>query len=195
MGGMSKQRRPQPSVKRTVLIIECRDQIGDPGSEGRFIKHMLDLMGVANELKLAPSKKDFLHLLSSLGENIKVVHIATHGRTAKTPKGKQEKFTGFWTPDELDVTMKELDKAEIDLSGKIVVSTACLSGQKPIGKAFKKATGCKHYIAPTKGPKFHNAALMCHIFYHKLFVLKRSPTKAFSEYQNGYKNPHEFSFL
>lgn len=47
-------------MKCSVPIIECRDKIEDPGSEGRFIKLMLDLMDVANDLQPARSKVRFL---------------------------------------------------------------------------------------------------------------------------------------
>ena len=181
-------------MKPSVLIIECLDKVDDPGSEGRFIKHMLDLMGIPNDFEPARSKARFLELLSLLDENIEVVHIATHGIT-KTRDGGPDKFMGFWTPDEQEVTIQEIAAAGIDLSGKVVISTACLSGQKVPRKEFKSATGCKHYIAPIRGPKFYNAALMCHIFYHKHFVLNRSVRRAFLEYKNRYKNPHEFCFL
>lgn len=182
-------------MKPSVLIIECRDKVEDPGSEGRFIKHMLDLMGVTNDLQPARSKARFLELLSSSTTDMEVVHIATHGRIKDTRKGKPDKFMGFWTPDEEDVTVEEIAAAGIDLSGKIVISTACLSGQRGPREAFKSATGCKHYIAPIRGPDFYNAALMCHIFYHKRFVLNRSVKRAFSEYRDRYKNPHKFCFL
>ena len=182
-------------MKTSVLIIECRDKAEDPGSEGWFIKHMLDLMDVANEIQPARSKARFLELLSSPAADSEVVHIATHGRIKVTPKGKPDKFMGFWTPDEQNVTVEEIAAAGIDLSGKVVISTACLSGQRGARAAFKSATGCKHYIAPIRGPDFHNAALMCHIFYHKRFVLKRSVKRAFSEYRDRYRNPHKFCFL
>ncbi len=88
---------------------------------------------------------------------------------------------GFWTPDEQSVTIEDIAAAEINLSEKVVISTDCLSGEKAPRKAFKSATGCKNYIAPIRGPDFYNAALMCHIFYHKRFVLNRSVKKAFLE--------------
>jgi hypothetical protein len=177
---------------RSVLIIECRDK-DDPGSEGRFVKHMLDLMGISNSYQRARSKAAFIDLLSSISANTDVVHVATHGRYKKTREGKN--FVDFWTPDEDGVTIKDIKAASIDLSGKTILSTACFSGQKAPRKAFKETTDCKHYIAPIKDPRFYNAALMCHIFYHKHLVLGRSVKKAFSEYEGRYKNPHKFCFL
>jgi hypothetical protein len=177
----------------SVRIIECRDK-EDPGSEGRFVKHMLDLMGITNDYRTARNKAEFIDLLSSIPVKTDVIHVATHGRSRKTRDGK-DKFTGFWTPDEEHVTIKDIKAADIDLSGKTVLSTACFSGQKAPGEAFKEATDCKHYIAPIRDPKFYNAALMCHIFYHKHLTLTRSVKKAFSEYEGRYYNPHKFRFF
>lgn len=176
----------------SVLIIECRDK-EDPGSEGRFVEHMLNLMDITNKYLRAESKAQFIKILSSIAANADVIHVATHGRYKKTQEGKE--FKGFCISDDEDVTIKDIKAANIDLSGKTVLSTACFSGQKASREAFKEATHCKHYIAPIRDPKFHNAALMCHIFYHKHFILKRSVKRAFSEYKGRYYNPHRFRFL
>ncbi|WP_165926229.1 CHAT domain-containing protein [Acetobacter fabarum] len=176
----------------SVLIIDCQDKGEDPGSEGKFIRHMLNLMGVANHYHSVRIKTQFLELLSSVPSEADVVHIATHGRVGKPPNKKREKFIGFWTPDEKHVSMQEIASAGINLAGKTVISTACRSGQKTPRKAFKHSTQCEYYIAPIKGPLFYNAALMCHIFYHKHLSLGLSVKQAFSEYENRYKNPHVF---
>ncbi|MCW4589182.1 CHAT domain-containing protein [Gluconacetobacter entanii] len=182
----------QKKARCSVLIIDCQDKGEDPGSEGKFIRHMLNLMGVANRYHSVRTKTQFLELLSSVPTAADVVHIATHGCVEKPPNKKRKKFIGFWTPDEKHITMQEIASAGINLFGKTVVSTACLSGQKTPRKEFKEATKCKYYISPIKGPSFYNAALMCHIFYHKHLQLGRSVKQAFSEYENRYKNPHVF---
>jgi hypothetical protein len=188
-------RKEHVAVKHSVLIIECADKGEDPGSEGRFIKHMLDLMDIENDYQPVRTKTQFMELLSSVPVDTDVVHIATHGKIRKTPKGKPDQFMGFWTPDEQHVTVKEIAEAGIALAGKTVVSTACLSGKKAPREAFKTTTACKHYIAPIRDPSFYNAALMCHIFYHKHLALGRSVKRAFSEYEDRYRNPHVFCLL
>jgi hypothetical protein len=120
-----------------------------------------------------------------------VIHITTHGEYEQIGSTKRSRFSGFATPHGT-ATIDDIRNADIDLSGKTVMSRACYSGQKTPRKAFKDATNCKHYIAPIKDPHFHNAALMCHIFYHKHPVLNKSVKKAFSEYEDRYKNPHTF---
>mgnify|MGYP002478825241 FL=1 len=149
-------------------------------------------MGVANRYHSARTKTQFLELLSSVPTVADVVHIATHGHLRKLPNKKRKKFIGFWTPDEKHITMEEIASAGLNLSGKTVVSTACLSGQKTARKEFKAPTQCDYYISPIRDPSFYNAALMCHIFYHKHLRLGRSVKQAFSEYENRYKNPHVF---
>jgi hypothetical protein len=91
--------------------------------------------------------------------------------------------------------MDEIKNAKINLSGKTMLSTACFSGQKAARETLKRTTGCRYYIAPKKGPNFYDAALMCHIFYHKHLILNRSVEEAFSEYEDRYKNPHVFCLL
>jgi hypothetical protein len=179
----------------TVLIIECQDNDEDPGSEGRFVKHLLNLMEVASHYRRARTKGQFLELLSAVPAETSVVHIATHGRFRESRKGQRPRFVGFWTPDGDDVTIKDIEDARISLAGKLVLSTACYSGQKKPREAFKRTTGCKHYIAPIRGPRFYNAALMSHIFYHKHLQLDRSVKRAFREYEERYRNPHVFCLL
>jgi hypothetical protein len=194
---LSARRKKPNAATRSVLIIDCQDkgEDPDPGSEGKFIRHMLNLMEVTNEYRSVRTKTQFLDLLSSVSAAADVVHIATHGCVAKPHTKRRDKFVGFWTPDEEHVTMQEIALACINLAGRTVVSTACLSGQKTPREAFKRATECEHYIAPIKGPSFYNAALMCHIFYHKHLRLGRSVEKAFYEYEDRYKNPHVFCLV
>lgn len=175
---------------QSVLIIECKD-VDDPGSEGMFVKHMLDLMCVPNSYRKARTRDEFLGLLADVSTPASLVHITTHGEYEEVGPKERKKFTGFWTPRGT-VTLRNIGNANIDLSGKTVVSTACFSGQKQVCSSLKDATDCKHYIAPVKNPRFHNAPLMCHVFYHKHLVLNRSVKAAFSEYDQRYKNPHDF---
>ena len=177
----------------SVLIIESMDA-DDPGSEGRFVKHMLDLMSITSHYHKARTSAEFLRLLSSGSSNSDLIYITTHGEYEKIGPKKRKKFTGFWTPKGI-VTLEHLEAENIDLSGKTVISTACFSGQKLVGERFRDATDCKYYIAPRRGPHFHNAPLTCHLFYHKHLVPKRSVKKAFSEYDDRYKNPHDFRIV
>jgi len=165
----------------------------DPGSEGRFVKHMLDLMWISNRYRKVKDQTEYIKVLSTHSPEADIVHIATHGEYEET-KNRRRRFTGFATPHRA-VTIDAIKAAGIDLTGKTVVSTACFSGQKSAREAFKNATGCKHYIAPIKAPRFHNAGLMCHIFYHKHLILNRSVANAFREYEDRYKNPHIFYLL
>jgi hypothetical protein len=186
------RKKPSRAAKPSVFIIECMED-DDPGSEGRFVKHMLDLMCIPNRYRKAKDQAEFIEALSTFSPEADVVHITTHGEYEKT-RSKRDRFTGFATPRKA-VTIDAIEASGISLAGKTVLSTACFSGQKAAREAFKKATGCKHYIAPIKDPRFHNAALMCHIFYHKHLILKRSVKTAFREYEERYRNPHVFCLL
>src|SRR5688572_755211 len=90
-GQDSMARRPR---KDGVLVIECRKK-GDPGSEGRFLRHMFDLMQhVEYELVRASTKDQLLEHLAQC--RYAIAHISTHGAWRKVNGTK--KFSGWWTP-------------------------------------------------------------------------------------------------
>ena len=170
---------------RSVLILECLDK-GDPGSEGRFTTHMLSLMGIKNQYIQVETKEQFVALLRTAPSQAGIIHITTHGRCSKNA------FHGFWTP-EGDVQTDDLE--EVRLSGKTIISTACLSGQLPFARRFQKVTSCRHYVAPQKSPRFHNAIMFSHLSYHNHFILKKNVDEAFGKYKTTYKNPHDFHVI
>jgi len=169
---------------RGVLILECQDK-GDPGSEGRFLAHMFDLMEIPNQYIEVRTKEQFLGLLESAPYEF--VRITTHG----TVHGTEEEFEGFWTPSGT-VRVEDLESLKGCLTGRHIISTACCSGSLPFSRSLLKHSKCRCYIAPEGSPKFHNAILFSHVFYHKYYVLKRPYKVAFQEYSKRYKNPHDF---
>jgi hypothetical protein len=170
-----------------VLILECLDK-RDPGSEGLFLSHMFDLMKVANQYMEVRTKQQFLNLL--LSSPYKFIHITTHGSVIDGKKG--ERFCGFNFPDG-EVTSNDLFFLKGKLKGNIIVSTACLSGDKKFSRQFIAITGCKYYIAPSGGPLYHNSIFFAHIFYHKHFILKKDVAEILHQYDKRFKNPHEFT--
>src|SRR5207253_1593165 len=64
------------NMKNGVRIIECRDR-SDPGSEGRLLQEVFNLMDVPSELFLADSIKELISAVSD--SNYKYVHVSTHG--------------------------------------------------------------------------------------------------------------------
>jgi hypothetical protein len=176
----TKKPKQPDSVPNGVLILECLDtKKGDPGSEGRFLVHMLNLMEVQNQYVEIRTKQQFSAML---GVNpFDVVHITTHGAL------KDQQFRGFWTPKGT-VRLDDFDDGALD--AKVVVATACGAGQLDFKNEFIKKVSCKYYIAPDGTPIFHNAIFFAHWFYHNLFVLKRSPPEIVTRYNDNYKNPH-----
>jgi hypothetical protein len=179
------KKKARKSSANGVLILECLDK-ADPGSEGRFLSHMFNLMDVESQYTEIRSKDQ---LIAMLGANpFDVIHITTHGHVAT----EQGEFIGFWTPKG---TVRLHDFPRDVLQEKIIVSTACLSGITAFAKPFIRRVGAEYYIAPGKGPKFHNAIYFGHWFYHNFFVLNYSPRKAVEKYRDDYKNPHDFKIF
>jgi len=173
-------------MKLGVTIVECVD-VDDPGSEGRMLREVFNLMGVESELVYVTSISELLKAIDK--SKMRYVHVSTHGRISSN-----DKFKGWWTPQG-DGTKSAFLKHDLDLSNKAIVSTACKSGAKGFGKYLTEVLNCKCYIAPSGSPKFYNAALFSHIFYHKLFNTKKSFEKAFNSYEKNYKNPHGFKLF
>lgn len=170
-------------MNRGVCIIECLDN-DDPGSEGRVLKEVFNLMKVESKLIRVTSIDQLLAAVAK--SPFEHIHISTHGAMTD-----EEKFRGWWTPQGSG-TKRKLERHPIKLTCTSIVSTACLSGSKGFAKHVTNQWGCKYYIAPTGSPRFYNAALFAHIYYHKLFKTKGSVSKAFVSYAKNYKNPHGF---
>ena len=171
-------------MEEGVLILECIDK-SDPGSEGRFLSHMFDIMDVPSQYAEIRNPDQFIGLMAS--SPYKFIHITTHGCLSKS----SEKFLGWWTPNG-KVNQENLDAITGRLASIVVVSTACKSANSKFGSYVVNKLGSKYYIAPKKDPKFYNAILFAHIFYHKYFILHRSVKNGFASYKENYKNPHCF---
>lgn len=167
-----------------VLVLECIDKDDDPGSEGRFIAHMLSLMQVAHQYVEIRTKRQLTQLIQSTPYSI--VHVTTHGSINRT-----KKFVGLWTHDGA-LKGNALEDIRDELDGVTVICTACQAADPEFVATFVRITGCKLYIAPVEGPSFANAIFFAHVLYHKHFVLHRSITRAFAQYSGTYKNPHKF---
>lgn len=85
------EKKIKKSSANGVLILECLDEI-DPGSEGRFLSHMFNLMEVPSQYAEIRTKEQFTAMLGA--NQFDVLHITTHGHVAT----KNDKFIGFWTP-------------------------------------------------------------------------------------------------
>lgn len=171
-------------MEKGVLILECIDK-SDPGSEGRFLSHMFDIMDVSSQYVEIRTPDQFISLMACAPYEF--IHITTHGCVSKP----SEKFVGWWTPNG-KVNQKNLGPLVGKLDSMVVVSTACKSATDEFGRYVVDVLGSRYYVAPTKSPRFYNAILFAHVFYHKYFVLDHSVEKGYKAYDQNYKNPHGF---
>jgi hypothetical protein len=177
--------------KRGVLILEILDK-SDPGSEGMFLAHMLRLMRVEHQYVEVRTKQQFLALLGT--SPFRIIHITTHGAVIEElRRGRERKrFAGLCVGDG-EVELEDLDRLKGKLGGCTLVTTACLAGGEKFARAIVKTTGCEYYIGPRRSPWHRSAIFFSHIFYHKLFVLKRTIRDILTEYDQRYRNPHKFA--
>jgi len=170
-------------MRRGVEIIECLDK-DDPGSEGRCLKHIFNLMEIESNYSHVGSIDELLRAITE--SKFQYIHISAHGAT-----DSEDQFRGWWTPKGIG------SRANVaQIHGKVkataIISTACKSGSMSFGRYVVDELGCKYFIGPTGCPKFYNASLFAHIFYHKLFKIKRRIPDAFKSYAKIYTNPHGF---
>jgi hypothetical protein len=170
-------------MKKGVHIIECLDA-EDPGSEGRCLKHLFNLLEVKSKYTLIQNINDLLEEMEN--SEYKYIHISTHGKL-----GKDEEFIGWWTHQ------GHSTKAKIaSLKGKIkcraIISTACKSGKKDFGTLFVNGLGVKYFIGPKRSTSFSSSIFFSHILYHKIFRTKFSLKGSFESYKKSYKNPYGF---
>lgn len=167
-----------------VLILECLSK-SDPGSEGRFLSHMFDLMQVKSQYVEVRTHEQLFAMIQSCP--FEYIHITTHGSVSE-----EEKFRGWWTPNGT-AKKSRISALEGKVSCKAIISTACLSGTKGFGEYVVNKLGSKYYVGPNGSPKFHNSVFFAHIFYHKIFILGSGVKKAVASYRTSYKNPHKFT--
>jgi hypothetical protein len=171
-------------MKPGVQIIECLDS-DDPGSEGRGLKHLFDLMEIESKYSSVNSIDQLLDAIA--GANFKFAHISTHGFTDE----RGERFKGWWTPSGIG-GKGEVSKFKGRFKQTAIISTACKSGVSSFGRYVVDELGSSYFVGPKGRPNFYNSFLFAHIFYHKLFITKRGVSKAFDSYAKNYRNPHQF---
>lgn len=173
-------------MKRGVCIIECVDP-DDPGSEGRVLKEIFNLMQVESALVRVSSIDELFDAICNA--EFRNVHISTHGAISND---QRERFRGWWTPNGVG-SKKRLAEKNIKVACTTIVSTACKSGERGFANVVTNNWGSQYYIGPTGSPNFYNSALFSHLYYHKLFKTKRKVRDAFKSYTDGFKNPHGFA--
>jgi len=175
-------------MKNGVLILECRHE-RDPGSEGRFLKHLFNLMAVESSYVRVAGRRELLRRISRA--RYRYIHVSTHGLV-----NDDDRFLGWWTAKGSG-SRRFISQFRGVRPITAIVSTACRSGAAGFARHVVGELGCRYYIAPQKSPTFYNAVLFAHVFYHKLFVTLKGAgvRRAFGGYRNAYKNPHKFSLV
>jgi hypothetical protein len=107
-------------MKRGVQIIECFSS-DDPGSEGRGLKHVFDLMEVESKLLRVKSIDQLLGAIAD--SKFKFAHIGTHGSVNQ----ETDRFRGWWTPSGIGGRSK-VSEFDGRFKQTAIVSTACKSG-------------------------------------------------------------------
>jgi len=170
--------------KQGVLILECLNK-SDPGSEGRCLSHMFNLMKIPNQYLEIQTLYQFISLMKR--SPYEIIHITTHGIK------DNGQFVGFWTKNGI-LTKKKLSYLKNKLKGYSVVTTACSSGDSDFRESFEDVTSCKYFVATNKDVRFYNSIFFCNIFYYYLFIRKKDIPKILDFYNTKFKNPHEYSF-
>ena len=171
--------------KQGVLILECLNK-SDPGSEGRCLSHMFNLMKIPNQYLEIQTLYQFISLMKR--SPYEIIHITTHGIK------DNGQFVGFWTKNGI-LTKKKLNYLKNKLKGYSVVTTACSSGDSDFRESFEDVTSCKYFVATNKDVRFYNSIFFCNIFYYYLFIRKKDIPKILDFYNTKFKNPHEFDYL
>ncbi len=179
-------------MRNGVLILECLDE-RDPGSEGQFLVHMFNLMSVDAQYVEVRTKRQMLLLLDR--PPFRMVHITTHGRLVHRNTDRKPQFRGFWFPTE-DLTLSDLSSLSGKLSGRSVITTACMSGERTFARRLVEATGCQYYVAPKKSPMYASAIYFAHLFYHKYYRLtekfEHDIPRIVEDYNDKHKNIPQF---
>lgn len=178
-------------MKSGVLVLECLDE-ADPGSEGQFLLHMFNLMKKSAQYVEVRTKRQLLCLLDK--PPFRLVHITTHG-SFDEDSGRKPTFRGLWSPTD-DLTLADLSKLKGALSGRAVITTACMSGSRTFARQFVALTGCLHFVAPKKSPSYATAIYFAHLLYHKYFMLadryRHDIPKIVNDFIDRYKNVAQF---
>lgn len=177
-------RKLQPSNKVFIIESVSRRPTEKFWSEGRLLGEFLRMIGSRALYSFIRTKLELRHFLRqarlSSGRHI---HLSMHGLRRK-----------------LVLQLEEVDVDEIiemagDLTGKIVFSSSCLTGQDSFAKAFVKGTQAQAFISPRREIRWADAALVSQLFYKKLFCDGVSPYVAYRFVRKMYPQHAELSFF
>lgn len=151
--------------------------IGD-GHEALLIRSVLESLGAVVLLHLIGTPEDFLLTLEHTRQDPKFVVICGHGDANGLVFGDyaNEVDTSPLIDGSLPATAIA---ARACLPEAVVLSTACLSGNRRFGQAFLDA-GAAAYVAPADYPDGADIALFVHLFFHAVIQRKQRVEDAFN---------------
>ena len=94
-----------------------------------------------------------------------------------------------------DVDIDELITLAGDLTGKIVFSSSCLTGNETFGEAFVRGTVAAAFISPRREIRWADAALVSQLFYKKTLCDGVSPYVAFRSVRKMYPRHADLQFF
>jgi hypothetical protein len=159
----------QPRIPVAVVAI-------GEASEAFLVRSILEGLGATVLLHLIGTPEDFLKVIEQ-GENApRYVVICGHGNENGFIFGA---YGGTIDTSALQQgAMPPSSIAErVDLPRKFVVSTACGTGSKAFGEAFRKG-GVAAYIAPNGYPEGADAGLFIHLLFDQILRKRTSPDSA-----------------
>lgn len=137
-------------------------------SEGRLLVEFLKIIGCEPIYHFIRTKKELRFFLAKAAQSsADYIHLACHGKTTYLRLVLEE------------ITVDELVECAGDLTGKVVFSSACLTGRQSFGKVFVEQTGSRAFIGPFNEITWGDAAIITQLFYKKVFGEGVSPLAAF----------------
>jgi hypothetical protein len=177
-------RRLQPSNKVFLIESVSRKPTERHWSEGRLLGEFLRMIGGRPLYSFIRTKLELGHFLKlarlSSGSHI---HLSMHGLKNKLVLQLEE------------VDIEELITLAGDLSGKIVFSSSCLTGNEAFGKAFIRGTAAEAFISPRREIRWADAALVSQLFYKKLLCDGVSPYVAYRFVRRWYPRHADLRFF
>lgn len=153
--------------------------VGDTG-EALLVRSILENLGAAVLLHLIGTPDDLLRVLGQGDASPRYLIICGHGDKNGLVLG--EYGAGIDVTELVDGSMPPAAMApRIVLPGRLVVSTACVTGSDAFGAAFLRG-GVAAYVAPDDYPDGGDAVLFVHLLFHRI-LRGAAPAAALREIQ------------
>ncbi len=182
--GRMPARRLQPSNKIVVIESVSRKPTEKHWSEGRLLGEFLRMIGAKPLYSFIRTKLELGHFLKlARMSSSRHIHFSMHGLKRKLVLQLE------------DVDIDELITLAGDLTGKIIFSSSCLTGNEAFAEAFVRGTGAAAFISPRREIRWADAALVSQLFYKKMLCDGVSPYVAFRFVRKMYPRHADLQFF